>query len=182
MIADEYNLRCMMASDIVDHLPRLHAEASRPGVVVIELGVRSGNSTAAFLAAAELFDGHVYSVDIARPHVPWFGHPRWSLFIGDDLDVADELPECDVLFVDTSHQYQQTRDELAIYGAKVRTGGVILMHDTELQYPDAHPDGDPEYPVRTAVDDYCDATGLTAEYASGCYGLGIIRIPEENDG
>ena len=45
--------RAQHGSDISDHLPRLFELASVPHVKVIELGVRSGDSTSAFLAAAQ---------------------------------------------------------------------------------------------------------------------------------
>jgi predicted O-methyltransferase YrrM len=177
VIAGEYNLRCQMRSDIVDHLPRLHQEASRPGVTVIELGVRSGNSTSAFLLAAEQNDGHVYSVDIEPVRLPWLGHPRWTFMQGDDVDLADDLPDdVDVLFIDTSHHYGHTHKELARYVPKVRKGGVVLLHDTELEHPDGAPATDPHFPVRVAVVEHCALHGLTPEFVTGCHGLGVIRI------
>ena len=51
MIRDEYKMRLDLWSDIQDHLPRLYSEAATGHCVIIELGVRAGNSTAAFLAA-----------------------------------------------------------------------------------------------------------------------------------
>jgi hypothetical protein len=66
--AAEYEQRCREWSDIVDHLPRLYDEVTRyREPQIIELGVRSGNSTAAFLAAVEKVGGHLWSVD---PMVP----------------------------------------------------------------------------------------------------------------
>jgi predicted O-methyltransferase YrrM len=177
MIAGEYQLRCQMRSDIVDHLPRLHQEACRPGVTVIELGVRSGNSTSAFLYAAEQNDGHVYSVDIDRAKLPWLGHARWTFMQGDDLDLADDLPDgVDVVFIDTSHHYGQTLAELDRYVPKVKAGGVVLLHDTELERPDGAPDQDPPFPVRKAIDEYCGKHDLIPEFVTGCHGLGVIRV------
>jgi predicted O-methyltransferase YrrM len=176
MVTDEYQMRCWMPSDIVQHLPQLHDEASTGDAVVIELGVRSGNSTSAFLAAVEAHGGHVYSVDIGRPPVPWHGHAQWTFTMGDDLTLVDDLPDCDVLFIDTSHHYGHTLAELKAYVPKVKPGGVVLMHDVELERPDgAHP-ADPPFPVRVATDEFCQANGLTPEYVTGCYGLGVIRI------
>jgi len=83
----EYERRCGDKSDISDHLPRLFQEADQPEVWVLELGVRSGNSTAAFLAAAEKNNGQVWSVDIARPRVPqeFFQSAYWTCIEGNDL-------------------------------------------------------------------------------------------------
>jgi hypothetical protein len=54
---------------------------------------------------------------------------------------------------------------------------VILLHDTELAQPEASPSTDPPFPVRVAVDEWCSEVGLSATYVSGCYGLGIVRVP-----
>jgi len=178
VIGDEYTTRCWMPSDIVAHMPQLHEEASTGDATVIELGVRTGNSTAAFLAAVEKHGGHVHSVDVARPKVPWFAHRQWTFHLGDDLAVADDLPDCDLLFIDTSHHYGHTRAELDAYVPKVRPGGVVLLHDTELERPDTAPESDPAFPVRTAIDEYCADHDLDVEYVPGCYGLGVIRMPE----
>lgn len=170
-------MRSWMPSDIVAHLQQLHDEvAAIPEAVVVELGVRSGNSTAAFLAAAEHNGGHVWSVDVNRPRVPWHDHPHWTFIQGDDLDVADRLPDCDVLFIDTSHHYRHTLAELALYMPKVKAGGVALFHDTELERPEGALIMDPPFPVRTALDEYCAGHGLTVDYVPGCYGLGVIRL------
>ncbi len=178
MIQQEYPVRCGLPSDIKQHLPQLHAEASIGDAQVIELGVRSGNSTVAFLAALEQHGGHLWSVDITQPRVPWLNHPQWTLRVGDDLLLADELPDdVDIVFIDTSHHYLQTCAELALYVPKVKPGGVALLHDVELKHPEGTQPTDPAFPVRTAVDQFCAANGLTPKYVTGCYGLGVIRIP-----
>lgn len=177
--ADEHRFRSEQDSDIRQHLPFLYECADKPGVRVLELGVRSGNSTASFLAAAQKNDGHVWSVDVNYPKVPewWYEGNLWTLTVGDDLVVEHLQPmNVDVLFIDTSHHYTQTVAELAAYSAHVRPGGVILCHDTELQQPDGAPDV-PAFPVKVAIDEFVAAKGWTAEFHAGCYGLGVIRVP-----
>ena len=171
--------RAQSGSDISAHLPRLFDLASKQHVKVIELGVRSGDSTSAFLAAAELFAGEVWSVDISEPRVPeaWRDLPFWYLTVGDDLEVADQLPDdVDVLFIDTSHTFEQTKAELELYAPKVRPGGVIVLHDTELKHPDASPASDPAFPVAEAVREFSGASGLNVEWVTGCYGLAVITV------
>lgn len=187
MIAAEYERRCETPSDIVDHLPRLFAEADKPGVRVIELGVRTGNSTVAFLHAAERNDGHVWSVDISPPKVPFKDHERWTFIHGSDMDaaVSSQLPVgVDVLFIDTSHHYEHTVAELDTYAAFVKPGGVILLHDTEVERPHLAPPN-PAYPVKVAVLGFVERTGWPVEFVEECYGLGVIRVPGkvvEHDG
>jgi cephalosporin hydroxylase len=178
---DEYVQRCNTWSDIVDHLPHLYGTACRfPGATILELGTRAGNSTAAFLAAADAVDGHVYSVDVANPRCPdwWRESDRWSLHVGDDMarEAYDFAPDVvDVLFIDTSHGYQHTLDELRCFVPLVRPGGVVLCHDTELEKPEGFESG-PDFPVALALDDYCAETGMEWTNRPGCNGLGVLEV------
>lgn len=183
MLRTEYEARAGQWSDIQGHLPTLHAEVvARPGAQVLELGVRWGTSTACLLAAAEEAGGHVWSVDVSHPAVPdwWAGTGLWTLTVGDDLDpaVAAAQPAAvDVLFIDTSHTFDQTAAELRLYVPRVRPGGVVLLHDVELERPEAAPVGGPAFPVARALDAFCAETGRRWEPRTGSYGLGIIRVP-----
>lgn len=172
-------------TDIQDHLQFLHQVArSYPHAAVIELGVRSGESTAAFLSAAAFVDGHVWSCDIDPPQVPeqWLANPRWVFVQADSVSpvALAALPEqADVVFIDTSHDYGQTLAELAAYVPRVKPGGVVLLHDTQWM-PPAISFPEPTGPVTDALNEYCDRNGLTWENrrsaSPGGYGLGIIRI------
>lgn len=180
--ATEYGIRCAEPSDISDWLPTLHDETCRyPGAQVIELGVRTGNSTIAFLAATDLVDGFVWSVDVNPARVPdwWHFQNRWQFIHAPDVPKPDGLPaECDVLFIDTSHHYEHTYAELCAYVPLVRPGGTVLLHDTELQVPDGMPAGDPLFPVARALDRFCAEFDLNWQNRTGCNGLGVVRIPE----
>jgi len=177
--ADEFDLRRFEWSDIVDHMPRLRAEVERyTAPQVVELGVRSGNSTCAFLAGVETVGGHVWSCDVSPPRVPphWFASPLWTFTQGDDLLLVEQAPPCDVLFVDTTHAYAQTIGELVAYVPLVRPGGVILCHDTELERPELAPNDEP-FPVRRAIEAFCDGFGIDGvEWVEGCNGLAVIRM------
>src|SRR5262249_38404211 len=48
-------------------------------------------------------------------------------FSGDAL--GDVPGEIDLLYVDGAHRYEPARDDLAEWGAKVRPGGTMLVHD-----------------------------------------------------
>lgn len=182
---DGYMDRLGKWSDIQEYLPFLFDTAkSYEHVRVLELGSRKGNSTLAFLAAAVIADGHVTSVDISpvaddpQGMRPWRKTKRWTFIQGDDMDekVQAQLPpQVDVLFIDTSHEYEHTLAELYAYMRRVSNGGTVLLHDTNLI-------GWPGYdwkgtvpPVQEALDVYCAATGKTWENLPGRYGLGVIR-------
>jgi cephalosporin hydroxylase len=169
--------RCSVWSDIVDHLPYLYDTVVESNAqTVVELGVRSGNSTAAFMAAVQKTGGHLWSVDVAIPSWPqeFYGTGFSSLIIGNDLDfgVADQLPDqIDVLFVDTNHWFHHTLEELRLYGPRART---ILLHDTELEAPFQAPADDPKFPVSKAIDTWCAEVGRNWVNRTGCYGLGVV--------
>ena len=167
-------------TDIQGHLPLLYQEvADRPGAVVIELGVRTGQSTGAFLAAIEAVGGELWSADITPPAVPawWHGLEFWHFTSGDDLHpaVTAALPaQCDVLFIDTSHEYDHTLEELRTYVPRIRPGGTGLFHDTQF-FPPGHDCGKPQGDVARALGTYCAETGLSWQNRAGWYGMGVLR-------
>jgi cephalosporin hydroxylase len=174
-------------SDIALHLPFLHdAVASRQAPVVVELGTRSGNSTAAFLAAVVKNGGVVWSVDldlgISPASFPWGTHVRWNFVRGDSIapEVLRNVPSPDVLFVDTSHTYEQTLAECRAWVPRVKPGGVALFHDTQYHpFYNWQPDydlGEPTGPVGRALDAYCKEASLVWENRPGSYGLGVIQL------
>jgi predicted O-methyltransferase YrrM len=181
---DGYVDRLSRWSDIREYLPFLYETAKQyPEVRVLEFGARKGNSTLAFLAAAEAAGGHVLSVDIepvaddAEGMRPWRRHPRWKFIHGDDTQevVHRQLPRwVDVLFIDTSHEYEHTLYELHQFMPLVTPGGIALFHDTNL-YMRTGGKLD-EFPqVSRALDEYCGQTGESWENIPGEYGMGIIR-------
>ncbi len=178
-LGDLYREACATPSDIYEHLPTFVSLVEElQAKTVIELGTRGGVSTIAWLYGLEKTDGLLWSVDIDP--APELSHPRWTFIQGNDLDpdVVKSLPEADIVFIDTSHDYQQTLAELNVYRWKVRPGGKIVLHDTEL----AHPYGVnayPRFPVKTAVEEFCTEEWLTWENHPNCFGCGIIDIPEE---
>lgn len=167
-------------SDVKDHLPRfVDAVVSREARVVVELGTRGGVSTAAWLYALAMTGGHLWTVDLSPAPRLSSDEGAWTHVVGDDLDpdVYHALPPViDVLFIDTSHDYDQTLSELALYVPRVRPGGVVLLHDTDLATPEGVKEQEP-YPVRRAIDVFCAATGLDWTEHDGSYGLGEIPVP-----
>lgn len=181
-IQDLFVRRCDEPSDISEHVAYfaetcVELDAKK----VIELGVRTGVSTAGWLYGLEQTDGHLWSVDPDDRAVGTLPSDRWTFIHGADLDetVIAQLPEqVDVVFIDTTHHYRQTINELAAYVPRVRPGGRVLLHDTELQWPDDHHPEDPPYPVKAAITTFCDVNGLAWSNRPFCYGLGCIQIPE----
>jgi len=175
----EYSRARRVWSDVQDHLPRFVAAVlDCDALRVIELGSRGGVSTRAWLYALSRTGGHLWTVDLdAAPRIST-EEGVWTHVIGDDLspEVLDVLPdEVDVLFIDTSHVLAQTLRELEVYSPRVRSGGVIFLHDTDLEYPDGCSRDEP-FPVRTAIERFTVSHGLTWVEHPGSYGLGEIVV------
>lgn len=115
------------SSDINEHLDDLMALASQCKTVV-EFGVRTGVSTSALVAGCH---GFTYSYDVndsagARA-IENMAPERFKFTVANSLEV--DIPECDLLFIDTQHTGAQVLQELEKHHAKVSRW--IAMHDTE---------------------------------------------------
>lgn len=121
-----YQNRCAQSSDIVMHLPTLRALADDCDTVV-EFGVRSGNSTVAFLASRcqQVFS---YDRDVPNLRLPAEAKEKWTFTQADTAQLAT-IPACDLLFLDTTHTAAQVRQELR-HAENVRT--YLAFHDTFL--------------------------------------------------
>jgi predicted O-methyltransferase YrrM len=178
-LATKYMELCKTPSDIYLHLPTfvqivdgLHAQH------VIELGTRTGVSTIAWLHALRGTGGRLTSVDIdTRPDIGEYDH--WTFIQGDDQspEVLAQLEPADVVFLDTSHLWPVTLHELETYLPLVKSGGFIVCHDTELQFPEGTQRGDPPYPVKKAITEFTAKHGLQWQNVTECWGLGLIKIP-----
>lgn len=130
-------------TDISDHLVTLFAEAiSTHPKLLVELGVRGGESTFAFERAARLSDAHLLSIDIEECMVEC-SYPKWSFVKQNDITFANEFanwcssrelaPAIDILFVDTSHLYEHTLEELRVWMPYLSPKGKMILHDTNMK-------------------------------------------------
>lgn len=167
-------LRDKIAND-VHHDIDMHAtflESVAKGNI-LEIGVRTGISTAAMLLGLELNGGHLYSVDINPGCEGSIGsHPQWTFLSGDSKNVGwllSKIPaKLDVLFIDGDHSYEGVKHDLDNYGFLVKSGGSIVCHDVLSGY-------DPG--VRQAFDEFISATKWEAEIFPSWVGLGRILVP-----
>ena len=171
-LAELYAKAAATPSDINEHLPVFLAMIDEIGALrVLELGVRDGVSTLAWLHGLH-GKGHLWSVDVELPGpnspLRELGSvPHWTFILGRDETqvVRTALPNAfDILFIDTSHTYEQTTYELRAYGPRVRPGGRIVLHDTGL--PDVH----------RAMIEYAQSRNARWTNRTNCYGLGIIEV------
>lgn len=131
------------ASDISDHLSTLfyHALEASPRLIV-ELGTRGGESTRILLAVAEIANARVLSVDVNDCSALKVPYPhRWHFVRHDDVTFGREgfvgwcrqleiEAKADVIFIDTSHRYEHTKDEIAMWIDHLSSTGVMIFHDT----------------------------------------------------
>jgi cephalosporin hydroxylase len=127
-------------TDISDHLLPLFLEALavRPRLIV-ELGVRTGESTFAFERVARLCGSSLVSVDIddCLRASSW---KDWTFVKSDDIEFARQFPEwcrarginpeIDVLFIDTSHLYDHTVQEIKSWFPYLAEKSKVFFHDT----------------------------------------------------
>lgn len=148
---DEIAARAARRSDINEHLLTLFAEAvaQRPRLMV-ELGVRGGESTFVLERAAALCDARLVSVDLADC-ARASSYPGWTFVQSDDVAFAREFPgwcraraiepAIDFLFLDTSHEREHTRRELEAWLPLLAPAGKAVLHDTNLRRPYWRRDG-----------------------------------------
>ncbi len=156
--------------DIHEHLTTLYVLATEfKCKTILELGTRRGESSVALANAARRTGGRLYSYDIAdcieaRKLMENEGlTANWSFETGNDLEI-DWKREIDFLFIDTTHEYEQTIRELTRFEALVKPGGIIALHDS-VSFP----------PVRNAVKDYVkDRTNLNVYEFVNNNGLIVI--------
>ncbi|HLF79391.1 MAG TPA: class I SAM-dependent methyltransferase, partial [Dehalococcoidia bacterium] len=130
-------------TDISDHLPVMFVEAlaAKPKLIV-ELGVRGGDSTFVFERVARLSGATLVSVDIddcSRVST----YESWHFVREDDVTFAGRFqawcrdqgidPSIDVLFIDTSHLYEHTKREIAAWFPFLSDTARVFLHDTNLK-------------------------------------------------
>lgn len=116
------------------------AKRSKTPYQIAELGVRYGNSTMAFLEGIRRADnhGHVFSCDIdlckhANDLIARTGYGElWSFTQTDSLEFAHHFSSgaFDLVFIDTSHEFEQTVSEMNAWSPLLSPGGRLLLHDT----------------------------------------------------
>jgi len=194
ILEERYQKACREPSDIYEHLPVfVDAVQELKAQKIIELGVRYGVSTLAWMyGLSQQGHGHLWAVDTSFPFYIVDDHvvtnlldpqgylgvvPYWTFILGNDTDtvVLDALPQdVDIILIDTNHVYEETLVELNLYYPRVKKGGRIFLHDTALEVTGNDPDNKVKFPVRTAVDEFCDSNGLRWTNNERCYGLGTI--------
>lgn len=132
-------------SDISDHYGTIFFFATDANSkLMVELGTRDGESTRVLLAAASITNSVLLSIDIEdceQISIPF--RERWHFVKADDIEFGKTEfnnwclgrsiePVIDVLFIDTSHEYIHTKQEIEIWSKYLSDNGITIFHDTNM--------------------------------------------------
>lgn len=202
-VYDEIVRHAQKRSDISDHLPVLFAESLpvQPSLIV-ELGVRGGESTFAFERVAALCGSKLVSVDI-DDCVKASKYPDWQFVKNDDIAFAGRfgewcrqrgiIPSIDILFIDTSHEFDHTVQELVHWFPFLSDRAKVFFHDTNMKRVFLRKDGskgigwENDRGVIAAMEQYLGTTfdedrdfvafadGWMVKHHANCSGLTILE-------
>ncbi len=200
---EEVRRYAVRRSDINEHLPRLFVETlrMRPRLIV-ELGVRRGASTFVFERVAQLCNAALVSVDI-EDCTEASSYPHWHFIQSDDVALAPRFPawcaehnlpaRIDVLFIDTSHLYEHTVQEIDAWFPLLAPHALVFFHDTNQRLVYARDDKsigqgwNNDRGVLRAVEEYFDQSfneqidfahvepGWIIRHHARCSGLTILE-------
>jgi hypothetical protein len=136
-IKTNFENKCKRRSDINEHLPTL-MNLSKECETICEFGVRSVVSTWAFLYGLTQNNSHdknllsvdIKNVNIIQQVIKTAKDAGINMKFICENSIKCEIPETDMLFIDTWHIYGHLKRELEIHHNKVKK--YIVMHDTEL--------------------------------------------------
>lgn len=133
-------------SDISEHLNLLYLflHSAKPRNI-LELGTRGGESTKVLEKYCREMNIVGKSFDLDEAPDWLIKSKNWRHFVGDDIHLGkiltstriwpdgSEFTPLDFIFLDTSHEYNHTREELEIYVPLLKNEiGAIAFHDTNL--------------------------------------------------
>jgi cephalosporin hydroxylase len=163
-------------TDIADHLENIFYESiiTSPKLIV-ELGVRHGESTAIFDQVAKKCGSQHVSLDIDDCSNV-IDNDSWIFVQGDDIEFSkryvdwckdkDFNHEIDVLFIDTSHTYQHTLQEMNHWFKFLSKNATVIFHDTNSNNVNRRKSGKlyskinryPQREVIQAIEEYFSCT------------------------
>jgi cephalosporin hydroxylase len=131
-------------SDISDYLGNIFSEvvAMKPRLIV-ELGVRDGQSRRVLERSASISKSFLISVDLDDCSGVCTKSPCWHFVKSDDIQFAAIFrewcsergiePAIDVLFIDSSHLYEHTVEEIKAWFPFLSPNCKALFHDTNMR-------------------------------------------------
>jgi len=159
--------------DLNEHMPAFRILASQAAGVVVELtgrrestiGLLAGRPQSLASFTTEV-DNHVMKAGSLVSDTTKFTPRPYNMG-----HILAEIPENDLLFIDTKHTYHQLLTELQTYAPRCRR--FIAIHDTEI-YGERGEDG--QLGLRLAIAEFCDHNPQWAviDHAKHQYGLTVL--------
>ena len=109
--------------------------------VIVELGTNVGDSAFAYLCAIEMNQkGHLWTIDISSNDVEALKNDVSSFNWNDKIDIINSdsveyskswppSKKIDLLYIDTNHAYDHTKNELNSWVPILKKDGFLLMDD-----------------------------------------------------
>jgi predicted O-methyltransferase YrrM len=151
---------------------------------ILEIGVRGGVSTAAFLLGLEKRGGHLYSVDVNAECGKLFDHSQWTFILSDSADVRRIMAHIDrppdVVLIDGDHKSPRVDEDLNNYIEVISPSGMMLVHDIAPEpgtTDEMIAQGWPGEDVRAAYHRLIVRSGFPHFELPGRFGLGVIYVP-----
>ncbi|MGQ9810915.1 MAG: class I SAM-dependent methyltransferase [bacterium] len=173
--------------------------------LIVELGVRGGDSTFVLSRVARLCGSRLISVDL-QDCSQVCSDRHWIFVQAEDIEFAKQFqewcktrgiePKIDVLFIDTSHLFEHTVKEIEHYFPFLSEKAKVFFHDTNLRHFSFRADGsmcvgwDNKRGVIRALENYFEksfnekvnfmdiAKGWWIKHYANCNGFTILeRLP-----
>jgi len=129
--------------------------------LIVELGIKRGISTIAFSKVAKIFDSVLIGVD-KNDCRKSCSYEKWKFIQSKSMDFGRVFkrwcrihkinPEIDILFIDTSHIYDHTKEELNIWIPFMNKSCKVFIHDTNP----ITQENIKEYGVKEALEEFID--------------------------
>lgn len=107
--------------------------------IIADIGAGSGTTALAVLS--ENKDSEIHTIDISAENVEWarlnlvnyFEINNWHGIISDSRKAAGLFTDetFDMVMLDTSHEYEDTKEEIDIWLPKLKKNGIFWFHDYE---------------------------------------------------
>lgn len=128
-------------TDISSHLPTMfcYGILQKPGLI-LECGVRGGESTKVFSKIVELCNSNLIGIDILPSAKNSYLDMERSTFLCMDdrnfnescLETTNGQNTIDIVFIDTSHLFEHTLREIEIFIKFLPHNGIFMFHDSNV--------------------------------------------------
>lgn len=159
-------------NDIAHHFDDLFYEViSHKPEFILELGVRKGESTYVFNKIQNILNNKFVSVDIDDCSKV-INDDNWLFIKSDSIKFLKNFnswsqnnfnsAKPDIIFIDTSHLYEETLEEIKLSAKTINENGAIIFHDTNHNHLTLLENGiiynkfnyAPQLGVKLALEDY----------------------------